>query len=237
MKRIFTIMFGVLLLANLAVLLWPDNTVGAAHVYAVKEDVNPHFVRLNKEIEDKYLAAQATYLESGDLEADDLVDIGVDDNQGCYRLGPFMHKANYELAQAVLYNADVDYQKSTRTSRESNMYRVYLGPYSNQPQAADMRVVLRRKKVLDHFVRKESNGQYIVSLGIYSTKETAENAVKLFKDRIDAVKSKSELVFLPNSYWLHFAIEPEDQIQRQLASIDWGEQAAKLGKYQCLATG
>ena len=232
MRRIFTIMFGVLLLANLAVLLWPDNTVGASHVYAAREDVNPHFVRLNKEIEDKYLAAQATSLKDGDL-----ADVGVDDEQGCYRLGPFMHKANYDLAQAVLFNADVDYQKSTRTPRESSMYRVYLGPYSSQPQAADMRVVLRGKKVLDHFVRKESNGEYIVSLGIYSTKETAENAVELFRTRIGTVKLKSELVFLPNSYWLHFAIEQEDQIQRQLASIDWGEQAAKLGKYQCLATG
>lgn len=232
MKRFLTITVGVLLLANFAVLLWPDNSIVAPHVYAARPDVNPHFVRLNKEIEDKYLAAQAT-----SYQGDELSDIYAAGDQGCYRLGPFMHKANYELAQAVLFNAGVNYQKSTRTSRESSMYRVYLGPYTAQPQAADMRVELRRKKVLDHFVKKESNGQYIVSLGIYSTQDTAENAVKLFSDRIESVKLKSEVVFLPDSHWLHFAIEQKEQIQRQLARMDWGEQAAKLGKYQCLAAG
>jgi len=231
MKRFLTLFFGVLLLANFAVLLWPDNSVVAPHVYAARADVNPHFVRLNKEIEDKYLAAQATSYEG------DLSDMYAAGDQGCYRLGPFMHKANYELAQAVLFNAGVDYKKSTRTSRESSMYRVYLGPFTNQPQAADMRVELRRNKVLDHFVKKESSGQYIVSLGIYSTQDTATNAVKLFSDRIDSVKLKPELVFLPDSHWLHFSIEQKEQIQQQLARMDWGEQAAKLGKYQCLAAG
>jgi hypothetical protein len=222
---------ALLLIANLAVLLWPDQSRGAAHIYSEKSEVNAHFVRLNKEIEEEYLDAKAQNLTVSDIEF-----AAADSNSanGCYRLGPFMHRSNYELAQAVLFNANVKYQKSTRSSKQSNVYRVYLGPFTTLAEANDMRVELTRKKVLDHFVRKESERTYIVSLGIYTTNEFAGNAVQLFKDKLDSVKLKQETVVLPNSFWLHFTLERADHIRGQLMQMDWGEQSAKLGKFRCL---
>lgn len=234
MTRIFIYLCGVLLVANLAVLLWPDKTRMAPHVYSEKADVNPHFLRLNKEIEDKFYTAQETAGEQLVAES-----ITVSDTAAnlidCYRIGPFMYQENFDLAEAVLLNAALDYQKSTRASVESDVYRVYLGPYSSQAEASDVRAELKRNNILDHFVRQEAEQQYIISLGIYSAQESANNAVQLFSDKIDAVNLKQEAVVLPESYWLHFGIENESQIKQQLGSMDWGEQSAKLGRHECAA--
>ena len=226
--RFSLLIFALLVFANVTVLLWPDTARTAPHVYAPKSEINPHFVRLNKEIEDKYLAAKPTTI------TDEQMEIANSEDQGCFRLGPFMHRENYELAQAVLFNANMRYRKSTRPSKKSNMYRVYLGPFDNQPEAADMRTKLKRDNLLDHFVRKESDEEYIVSLGIFSTEKSALNAVQLFDGRLDSVKLKQEMVVLPESYWLHFSIDEGDVIKQQLARMDWGEPSAKLGIYQCL---
>ena len=219
---------GLLLIANVAILLWPQEARTAPQIYSQKQDVNPHFVRLNKEIEERFLDAKPARMHDDQLEL--LAAIGGD---GCYRLGPFMHRANYELAQAVLFNANVDYQKSTRSSAESSMYRVYLGPYTSQAKATDTRTELKRSNVLDHFVRKEGEAKYIISLGIYTTEKSALSAIELFDGQLDSIKMKQELVVLPDSYWLHFAIGDQNELKLQLARMDWGELSAKLGRFPC----
>ena len=235
MTRIFFYLCGVLLIANIAVLLWPDKTRVASHIYSEKADINPHFLRLNKEIEDKFYAAQEISNELDVAESIAVSDVRVNQTD-CYRIGPFMHKENFDLAEAVLLNAAVDYQKSTRASVESDVYRVYLGPYLSQAEASDIRSELKRNNILDHFIRQEEEQQYIISLGIYSAQKSANNAVQLFSDKLNSVNLKQEVVVLPESYWLHFDIATESQIKQQLGSMDWGEQSAKLGRHEC-ATG
>lgn len=230
MVRPLIVICGLLLLANFTVFLWPTGAQTAAHVHSPRTDIKPHFIRLNKEIEDKFLLATPTRVIEDDMEL--AVGSG---GQGCFRLGPFLHQANYELAQAVLFNADVKYQKSTRPSRKSDVFRVYLGPYSNKAAASDMRIDLKRNNVLDHFVRKEADNVFIVSLGIFTTQESAKDAKSLFDGMFELVKMKQESIVLPDSYWLHFDLEQGKIIRQQLARMDWGEQSAKLGRYQCLA--
>lgn len=222
-----------LLIANVVVALWPDQANYAPHIYSEKPELNPHFLRLNKEIEDRFYAQPALAQELPDVDQQDFFDTE-QFVANCYRVGPFMHRSNYELAQAVLLNASVEYQKSKRVSKESNVYRVYLGPYASAAEVADVRVDLKRAKILDHFVRKESDSVYIVSLGIYTTKETAMSAVQLFDGKLSDVRMKDEQVILPDSYWLHFSVEDDDRIKSQLAQMDWGEQSAIMGKHQCL---
>ena len=224
---------AILLLSNVAVFLWPDRSVSAPHVFPETEDVNPHFVRLNKEIEAKFYSQVAIEPEqsssSGGLQISAISKSG----QACYRLGPFMHKENYELAQAVLLNANLEYRKSKRVSKSSDVYRVFLGPFESQSLVADARLDLKRKNVLDHFVRKQGDGAYIISLGIYSTLESAEMAVSLFDGTLSDVRKQSETVVLPDSYWLHFSMSDQESARLQLGAMDWGEQSAKMGLYPC----
>lgn len=218
---------GLLVLANTVLFLWPDSASTAAHIYSVKDEVNPHFIRLNKEIEDRYLDTIPATGRGVEFR------LAASNGAICYRLGPFMHRANYELAQAVLFNANVEYQKSTRKAKQSGVYRVFLGPFASQAKALDKRSELRKKRILDHFVRKQDDGGFIVSLGIYATKQSATKALSLFGGVLDSVKMAQEVLLLPDSYWLHFAIQDGNHLQEELAFMDWGEQSSKLGKYKC----
>jgi len=216
--RVLMSVVAMLVLLNAAVFLWPDSTRRAVHVSTPKPDINPQFIRLNKEIEAKYAKSVARAQNVDGI---------------CYRLGPFMYQANYELAQAVLFNASVEFTKSKRTSKESNVYRVYLGPYESRPEVSDVRVMLKRKNILDHFVRKVSEQEYVISLGIYTTLESAQDAVVLFDGKLEDVKIQSESLVLPDSFWLHFSLGSQRAIKQQLSDMDWGEQSAKLGEYDC----
>jgi len=230
--RILIILCAVLILANVGVFLWPDDANVASHVFAPKDDVNPHFVRLNKEVQDEPSDKPVVSIAAGEEIAsadDDVVKAG----EACYRIGPFMQIENYELAQATLADVGVNFRKSKRTSRSSNVYRVFLGPYETQAEVADMRAELKRKNVLDHFVRKQEDENLIISLGIYSTAETAETALRLFDGTLEDVQKQNETVVLPDSYWLHFPNLEESSPHAQLANADWGEQSAKMGLYSC----
>jgi len=231
--RLLIYLCAILLLANVAVYLWPDKTSIAPHIFAPDQELNPHFVRLNKEIEEKFYSQATININADEEIASAALRATAAAGQSCYRIGPFMHKENYELAQAVLLSASVDYQKSKRTSRSSDVFRVFLGPYASQPEVADARVELKQEKVLDHFVRKQEDGNYIISLGIYSTEETADTAVLLFDGKLDNVKKQGETVVLPDSYWLHFPMSNDERVRQQLASTDWGEQSAKMGLFSC----
>lgn len=238
MIRKFLYLIALLALLNVGVLLWPDTANYAPHVYSVKQELNPHFVRLNKEIEERFYSQVGTDVGAATQTSSAL---GLNSetssavpNKGadCYRVGPFIHQPNYELAQAVLFNAGVDFRKSKRLSKESSVYRVFLGPFESSAEAADARLELKRQKVLDHFVRKQGES-FIVSLGIYSTLASADKAIELFEEKLGSVSKQDENVVLPESYWLHFSVAGDDRARQQLSAIDWGETAAKMGLFSC----
>lgn len=229
MKTLALICAGLLLL-NLGVFLWPTASSQASHIYGERPPVNPHFIRLNKEIEDKYLAKMPVDQQKVDSE------FAAAPGQHCYRVGPFMHNSNYELAQAVLFNAKVEYHKSTRQETQSDVTRLYLGDFATRAEAADQRTQLKRNNILDHFVKATDDGQYIVSLGIYTTDESVQSALDLLGQKVSDIKLRKESILLPKSYWLHFAMDQKSKTYQQLSAIDWGEQSAKLGKYSCRVT-
>ena len=219
---------GLFLVANVVLFLWPVEQPEAEHVYVERDDVSPHFLRLNKEVDFKHRQSQQSELTVQVEETQPK-----DDVETCYRLGPFMHKANFEIAQAVLTSSEINFKASKRVSRDSLVYRVFLGPFSSQAEVDDVRVDLKRKKILDHFARKMEGDKYMVSLGIYSTQDAVDAAIVLFEEKLDDVQSQQEQLILPESNWLHFAIGEAELADKQLSSMDWGELAAKLGKFEC----
>lgn len=223
--RLLLLLCAALILANVSILLWPNSVEVANHVYAERADVNAHFISLNKEIETKYFRDNSDSQIAGRV---------LSENESCYRLGPFMFESNYELAQAVLFNAQLEFDKSTREAQQSLVYRVYIGPFDSQAEIDDARVELKRKNILDHFVRQSDDQGPIISLGIFSTEASADKALVLYGDTIDKVKTQQEELLLPESFWLHFALADTDPTFQQLTVMEWGELAVKLGKYQCV---
>jgi len=52
--RFFSYLFGILVLLNLVMLVWPQANTSAPHLSAMQDEINPHFIRLNKEIETRF---------------------------------------------------------------------------------------------------------------------------------------------------------------------------------------
>ena len=103
MNRALSYLIALLVLANVGLLLWPQDADDAPHVYPAKKDVNPQFVRWNKEIEERFYGdtseqnfeiptlagVESQLLESVSPESPDA------SSGECYRVGPFLHEANY----------------------------------------------------------------------------------------------------------------------------------------------
>lgn len=226
MIRALVMTFGVLVLANVVLFLWPSAAQNAGHIHSPRADINAHFVRLNKDVEEKHQAREVEQ-QAVSLAAES------HDQDTCYRLGPFMHSVNFDLAEAVLFNADIEFTKSTREPKSSEVFRVFIGPFATKAEADDARVELKRKNVLDHFVRREVAGRFIVSLGIYTANESANNAMTSFDGTLEGVKIQQEVIVLPSASWLHFKSLSDDSLQSQLSRMDWGELSAKMGKFDC----
>lgn len=220
--RLLAIICGVLLLANLAVFLWPQASINAK-AYSERKEINAHLIRLNQEIEQQN-TQKPTENRRLTQSGDELV---------CYRIGPFMQQTNYELAQAVLFNVNVDFQTNQRASDQADVYRVYLGNFADKENLRAARQSLRDNEVLDHFTRKLPNGEFMISLGIYTTEQTANAAFSEMKSKLNGVKLQQETLVLPDSYWLHFSLNNNNPTLEQLRLLDWGEKSAKLGEFAC----
>ncbi len=239
-------LIGLLLIANAVVFLWPTNSQSPAHVYPHKVDVNAGLLRLNKEVEQSYREQQQTKAEaaltgngdvnlSPDRENSPSVDEASEPSATvqCYRLGPFSLKSNFEIAQATLLNAGLEVDASTRAVSRTEVYRVFLGPFAQRAQAIDARTKLNNKGVLDHFIRNEPDGAAIVSLGIFSTEAAAQAGLDQLNTKVAGAKLREEVITLPESYWLYFAISDEAVQRQDLDLIDWGEVGAQIGPFQC----
>ena len=223
---------GVLVMANLLVLWWPAQGGGADSAYQRQQEVNPRYVRLNKEIEDRH-SQQQVKAQHRQLNNTHPQQANTQASIACYRLGPFLEAENFESAQTKLLDAKVSHTKSTRQSQESNVWRVYIGPYSSFASATDARTKLRSINIADHFVRKEAEGRFVVSLGIYTSQDTANKGVALLQDKVQQVKLKQERLVLPKNYWLYFALSQNSPKLKKLNLIDWREPAAKVGLFDC----
>ena len=116
---------AALLLGNFILFMWPGSISNTSQVFPQRADYNAHFLSLNKELEEKYFEKERVVVP----QLDELSEVKVT-YLSCYRLGPFMDKANYQAARTVLLGEEVEYTESTRASQNTQVYRVYLGGYT-----------------------------------------------------------------------------------------------------------
>ena len=243
---------ALLVLLNVGVFLWPDSANYAPHAYNAKQQVSTHFIRFNKEIEGRFhnkIEANATVIKPVPAVNTEVLPVEhvaeavlvnevaaqldeVVERAECYRVGPFAYLSNYELAQAVLFNMAVEFEKTRKQGIQQRVFRVYLGPYDDLSDAKSARNKLKRKKITEHFIRKQDD-QYIVSLGVYSNQVRADRAIQSFKTKLMDVKKKEELAAAPESRWLKISVAKEGRIQEQLSAINWGEESVKVVKSSC----
>lgn len=223
---------GVLMLANAVTLFWPSAKQSAGPAYVVRQNVKSQFIRLNREIEERFLPD--SHLAKPVATDDELLDEESVAPAVCYRLGPFLQTKNYVYAKSLLAQAQISYRESQREAIDSGAFRIYLGPFQTRAEALDSQTELREKQILDHFIQRvKGSSSYIVSLGVYSTLESANKALVLYSDRIPEIQMEQAALRLPMSYWLHVSLNEQSDQYLAITRMDWQNPSVKLGKFRC----
>lgn len=97
----------------------------------------------------------------------------------CQTFGPYTKKsAAQKKIYALKKSGEVaTISSSTKSAGLKNRYRVYQGSFNTSEMARARRDSLSRKGIKEHFARKNEHGKYIISLGVFSSRETAEKLV------------------------------------------------------------
>ena len=208
---------GVLLLLNVALFLWAtghqaDSVDGGPEF---RQSVNPSGMRLISEIEPPAAPDAGS-------------------QAGCYRVGPFYNQNAVALATQKLDILKLTFRQRTVKERELRAYRVYLGPYSTESAIETQRNLLRAGGISDHYVKRESEGTSLISLGLFSQKSGADAfARELEKKRINTRLRTEDRVLGP-TFWLELDDREGNRAARsELEQASWGDPRAKLRPLPC----
>lgn len=157
-----------------------------------------------------------------------------DNGSQCIRIGPFVSSAVLALAAQKLDAMSLGYTRRTVKSREIRAFRVFLGPFQSESAIQTQRRLLESAGVEEFYVKRDDDSGAIVSLGLFSQEDGAEAMRrKLAEAGVDARLRTEERVLAPN-FWL----EVDDpavaaDIPPELDEASWGEEAARVRRYEC----
>lgn len=207
---------GFLLVLNAALFLWATgHDPGRPSSAAAYPVVSAESMRLLSEVKAEH-------------------DSDHDNRRRCARIGPFASSSVAAVAAQKLDAMSLSYSRRTVKSREIRAFRVFLGPLRGESAIETQRRLLEAGGVEDYYVKRDENGGAIVSLGLYSQRDGAEVMLrKLARNDIQANLRTEERVLEPN-YWLEIDDPALDrEIPRELAGASWGEQEARVRRYDC----
>jgi len=243
--RVILFILGLFILGNLIVVLMPKADEVVNQNYQQRSEIAPDSISVVakrmkvKPVVDgvvdglKRSSVGATDKKVTNKVKLDVAAVAVQQRKKCYRVGPFMHMARLSVAKSKLTNLDLDFDEVQRPSAAAEVFRIYLGPYADSKRAADVRRELTAKGIFDHFQRKEGDGKYVVSLGIYSRAVSAQGSLERFLEEGVDARIRPERTVLPASYWLNIVGERTSFPLESMRGIDWGEHSARFGRYSC----
>ncbi len=186
--------FLLLLITNLSFIawqLWSNNTVAVPHPYGevalrnegltllseINQDERPGQRNLVS-IDEKPMVSEVT---TGELarpvvdEAQTTSNMSTDSSLAvCYKSSMFSNLDEAKAFQATLgkLGIEVSQRKAVETTKIN--YWVMLKPYQNRVKANEAADLLRKKRVRDFFIIPSGRYENAVSLGVFSTRERAE---------------------------------------------------------------
>jgi len=236
--RIFIILIGMFILANVVLFLLPTQAELNNLKYTSKPLVNESDVRLVSDLSQQksVLKVDESALANADVAPSD------SSNQQnsatalkamCYRIGPFLRESRMQSSgERLKSEMNLTYNVVVRESTDVPATRVYLGPFPGKAEAMQAREELTEAGISDHFHKREQ-GAYIVSLGIYSNESSAREQVSRFRALNVNAKLKTKLTKLPKSYWLEVGEKFISDDFSRLKSFSWGESSVSLSKSLC----
>lgn len=239
--RVLILISGVFFLANIVLYLLPTDIETSNLKYASDPEVNQSKIL--------FLVEQKVKAEPLDIESlPDLSDSKEPDytkgyiagsatkktnTSVCYRVGPFLRETRLKTAGKQLDEMFVDHSLIERQPISVSATRVYVGPFAGASEAVAARKQLTKDGINDHFHRRENDGTYVVSLGIYSKKDSAVNQREKFRARNIAAQTRDEQTRLPKNYWLELSTFTDPEKIQSLSTISWGESSVSVGRHPC----
>ena len=227
--RVLILISAVFLLANIVLYLLPTDIETSNLSYASDPEINQSdilFIEKEKPINPIVLSASSgSGFESPNA--------GQSVNNACFRIGPFLRETRVNIAGKRLEDLSVEYELIERQSTKVTASRVYVGPFEGASEAVVAREKLTESGINDHFHRREPDGTYIVSLGIYSKSDSAEIQQIKFREKNIAARVREEKTQLPKNYWIELPKSVSQSSIESLAGVDWGESSVSAGMHKC----
>ncbi len=208
-----------LVLLNVALLLWATGHKGlSASDATARQTINPEAMKLVAEIAPSRQLVEVSQTASL-----------------CFRVGPFLTADQMDQAGDTLRGLSVPFETRTVPAREIRAYRVFLGPFSSSSAVEVQRQLLRTSGVTDHYVKREKEGQNVISLGLFSRKAGAEEVVRTMQEKNIQAQVRSEDRRLVTTYWLELRDGRANQAAvAELKQAQWADERAKLRQYPCV---
>jgi|GEM_PF-6687301 len=163
-----------------------------------------------------------------------LAKAGVGDRH-CLRIGPFFERQERNRAQTFVASFDVPVSTQLVDGRTVRSWRAFLGPFENDAQRdeAENRAIkagFSKSRKGD----KQKNSEKIVSLGLFSTKKSAQRVQAKTRFSTLRVQIREEMTQLPSTNWLKVE-EPGLSIHelRMIDSTNWGENQVNVREIVC----
>ena len=226
--RVLILISAIFLLGNIVLYLLPTDIETSNLSYASDPEVNLEDIR--------FLKSEQSVLESPLTEGqgdESAINVSVTNAALCFRIGPFLRETRVTTAKGRLAGESIDYELIERDSAEVVASRVYVGPFDGASEAVAAREKLTESGVNDHFHRRESDGTYIVSLGIYSKPVSAGVQQSKFREKNIAAQVREEKTLLPKNYWLELEQSTSKEKIDSLDEVDWGESSVSAGMQKC----
>lgn len=178
----------VLVFFNIAYFVWavavPSTTAELSKVSEPRvQGVKLKLLDELSEVERSDLANKDTANEQQEFPVEQIVneeniqDSLIGTEPYCPSLGPFENKPKLKEVGQRLADSGLKVEVRTVVIDSNEKYRVYLPPFSDRENAAEALKKLRAKKI-DSYIMSDGELNNAISLGIFSTKDSAEGLVK-----------------------------------------------------------
>jgi cell division protein FtsN len=237
---------GVLVLVNAGLFLWATGHKPSTTEF-IRPTVNGETMMLLREM----LPAQPTVvitpvedtrkpegdkLESGERPAEEQQQAALEQTPAiCLRIGPFYDDKLAEKTGNRLKAMSLVVSSRTVKAREIRAYRVFLGPFESPSEIDKQRKELTDKGISDHYIKRETGQEDIISLGLFIQKTGAKSLVDQLKKKKVSARTKPEDRVMDSTTWLELKDTDADRnVQTELAAIKtWGDARARLSEYPC----
>lgn len=225
-------LFGLLVLANVAVFMWAswykDPTAGNV-TRPARAPINADKIRLLSEMGAGMRPQKVTPTAKKTMAVKHTVRAAK--AQQCIEIGPFTSAQSVQQAGARLKNRFVDYTQRVESKKVIGGYRVTLNSFTSFAAAKRRSIDLSRLGIADQSIVQVAENEYSISLGVYRNKANALSRIDTLAEtgihaKLEPIQQNTKL------YWLR--LPGYAQVPQIVRQLDWGTTAVHTQLSACL---